>query len=439
MPIFDQWLSDSSSLKYELDQCTDEGRDITGLKEEIDAIVAIPAGKAREAAAGVLLDKTINLPLQADYPHVEPTDLDAIHAVAKGIDDIAFDGDLYDRIYGGWLGRCAGCLFGKPYEGWRRAKIYNLLKATDNFPPTHYTSSEGYEDAFAALNADPKACWINNVSYMPEDDDTNYPLIALKLLERKGRDFTSVDVADTWLRDLPIFHLFTAERIAYRNLVNLIEPPESGSYHNPCREWIGAQIRADFMGYINPGRMTEAADMAWRDAVVTHVKNGVYGEMMIAAMIAAAFTTTDIRAIIQAGLDVIPENCRLRAAIDEALSWYDTGISEAEALERIAIKWNEDNLHEWCHTISNAVICVTALVYGEGDFTHTLSVSLRGALDTDCNAATVGSILGVMMGAKALPAQWVDPLQDTLLSGVDGFGVVKISDMAKRTMVFVEK
>lgn len=437
MPIFDEWLSDSSSLKYEWYQCNEEGRDVTGLKEKINAIRAIPAGRAREAAAGALLDETIVLPMRADYPYNEPTDLEAIHTAAKGIEDIPFDGDLYDRIYGGWLGRCAGCLFGKPYEGWRREKIYNLLKATDNFPPTHYTTTDGYADVFAALDIDPNIAWINNVSYMPEDDDTNYPLIALKLLERNGRDFTSGDVANTWLKDLPIFHLFTAERIAYRNLVNLREPPESGHYHNPCREWIGAQIRADFMGYINPGRMSTAADMAWRDAVVTHVKNGVYGEMMIAAMISAAFTTTDIRAIIQAGLDVIPQNCRLRTEIDEALSWYDGGISETEALERIAAKWDETNLHDWCHTISNAVICVTALVYGEGDFTHTLSVSLRGALDTDCNAATVGSILGVMMGAKALPAQWIDPLQDTLLSGVDGFGIVKISDMAKRTMAFV--
>lgn len=77
---------------------------------------------------------------------------------------------------------------------------------------------------------------------MPEDDDTNYTLIALKLMERCGRSFTSADMADTWLRDLPYFHLCTAERVGYRNLVNLHEPPESGSYRNSYREWIGAQI-----------------------------------------------------------------------------------------------------------------------------------------------------------------------------------------------------
>lgn len=430
------WMRDSDGLGYELAQCAEEGRDISGLKEKIDAILAMPAGSEKEKAAGDLLDATLALPIVEGYPYCEPTERDGIQAEAPGIADIPFSGDLYDRVYGGWLGRCCGCLLGKPYEGWRRGKIYALLKATENFPPTGYTSSQGKEDVFASLEADPKACWINNVAYMPEDDDTNYTLIALKLMERCGRSFTSADMADTWLRDLPYFHLCTAERVGYRNLVNLHEPPESGSYRNSYREWIGAQIRGDLFGYINPGRMAEAAGMAWRDAVMTHVKNGVYGEMMIAAMIAAAYTTTDIRSIIRAGLAVIPRRCRLAAAVEEALGWVDQGLTDMQALDRIHEKWDEANGHDWCHTISNAVICVVALVYGGGDFTRTLSISLMGALDTDCNAATVGSILGVMLGAKALPASWTAPLQDTLLSGVDGFGRVKISDMARRTLAF---
>ena len=64
MPIFDEWLSDSSSLKYEWYQCNEEGRDVTGLKEKIDAICAMPAGKAKEAAAGVLLDEMIEVKMK---------------------------------------------------------------------------------------------------------------------------------------------------------------------------------------------------------------------------------------------------------------------------------------------------------------------------------------------------------------------------------------
>ena len=54
------------------------------------------------------------------------------------------------------------------------------------------------------------------------------------------------------------------------------------------------------------------------------------------------------------------------------------------------------------------------------------------------NCVTAGSVLGMMQGAKALPEVWTAPLCDTVLSGVDGFGLVKISDMAKRTVKLAE-
>ena len=112
---------------------------------------------------------------------------------------------------------------------------------------------------------------------MPEDDDLNYPLLNLLLLERHGSDFTTADVARLWLDELPAGRTFTAERVAYRNLLAGVEPPHTARHRNPFREWIGALIRADVHGWTNPGDPAAAAEQAHRDAVLTHTANGVYG------------------------------------------------------------------------------------------------------------------------------------------------------------------
>ena len=57
---------------------------------------------------------------------------------------------------------------------------------------------------------------------------------------------------------------------------------------NPYRETLGARIRADVFGYAAPGNPEKAASMAYREATLTNAKNGLYGAMFTAAMLACA-------------------------------------------------------------------------------------------------------------------------------------------------------
>ncbi|MCL6559354.1 MAG: ADP-ribosylglycohydrolase family protein [Firmicutes bacterium] len=442
------WFTLAEGLSIEVQQSRDEGKEVEGFAEKVKAIQAMdPDDPEREARAAEVYDELQKLPVRDGYSYIEPSELEAIKK-ARPYHDLSMkpnaeglkDDVLLDKVYGAWLGRCAGCLLGQPIEGWRRERIVGLLQETGNYPFKYYISSDVSEEIRRKYGLlDHRKNWINNVQCMPEDDDLNYTVIGLKLLEEYGPNFTPDDVAECWLANLPILHLCTAERVAYKNFVNRVFPPVSAYFRNPYREWIGAQIRADFFGYIAPGRPEVAAEMAWRDASISHVKNGIYGEMFVAAMLSAAAVTDDVEEIIHCGLSQIPEKSRLSEAIKSVLEFKKNGLSWEQAIDEVHKKYDEKNSHDWCHVIPNAMIVCIGLLYGGLDFEKSIGTAVLGAFDTDCNGATVGSIVGMVLGAKALPEKWIKPLNNRLKSGVNGFGLVEISELARRTAFMARK
>lgn len=444
-----KWMRLGQDISIEYRQALEEGKDVTFLEARVKEIQSMEdSNPNKDNLADEIFELINRAPMIKGYPYEEPSDLDGIKNVKlkkpEVLDKNLCKEKLYHKVYGAWLGRVAGCLLGKPIEGWKKERLYGLLKDTGNFPISRYISSDisqEIKDRYEMKDVmySQPVCWINNLKgTAPVDDDTNYTVLALKILENYGRNFTPDDVAESWLYHLPMLSTCTAERVAYRNIANSIYPPKSAVYKNPYREWIGAQIRGDFFGYINPGDPEKAAEFAWRDASISHTKNGIYGEMFIAAMLAAAAVSQDMEQIIEVGLSQIPEKCRLAEKVRQVVSWYKEGVACEKAIEKVHSIYNEYDGHDWCHTISNAMIVCIGLLYGEKDFEKSITIAIMGVFDTDCNGATVGSIVGMLLGADNLPDKWIAPLNDTLKTSIAGYETVKISDMARRTLSLIE-
>jgi hypothetical protein len=426
-------------VAVEKEQMGDEGRDPAALAAEFAALEKMDDNtQAFQDAFNTLMDRVQAQPSVNEDD--EPSDLAGIQAARpNGPRQVVDPGcDLGDRLHGAWLGRCAGCLLGKPIENWstwRTWKLWGILRDGGKEMLTDYIWRLDIDEAiFAKHDGVYSLPMYKGINYMPEDDDLNYTVTGLALVKQKGLGFTPDDVATFWLQNIPILHTYTAERAAYRNFVSEICPAASASFRNPYREWIGAQIRADFFGYVAPGNPALAAELAWRDACISHVRNGIYGEMWVAAMLAAAAVETNVVKIMEAGLGEIPARCRLAEDIRQVMRWHADGVSYKNAVAKIHQRWDETKFHHWCHTNSNAQIVALGLLYGEGDYEKTITHAVYPVLDTDCNGATAGSVIGMALGAKALPAKWTDVLNDTLLTGVDGYHRVSISSLAQETL-----
>ena len=435
----------ADELLTECTQCTEEGLDTAPVAPIFRAAADLPRGDVRSRIADALFHWTQTAPIADAYAYREPSSLEEIRALREPFElraaSFPTDADLYEKIRGAWTGRICGCLLGKALEGIRSEELIPFLQMTGNYPMHRYPlAADLTDDVCSAIRFPLRGKpFADTIPCAPADDDTNYTVLAQILIERFGRDFTGADVLDCWLRLQPASAYFTAEQVAYRNRTAGLLPPFSATYKNPFREWIGAQIRGDYFGYICPGDPETAAELAFRDAQISHVKNGIYGEMFVSAMLAAAAVTSDLSQIIRSGLSQIPKTSRLHARITEVADAYAGGVSFDACTQRIRSLYDEHSGYGWCHTIPNAMIVSAALLYGGGDFGKSICMAVQSAFDTDCNGATVGSVLGMTNGAGAIDSEWTAPLHEKMSTEIQNMGTVEIDSLVQKTIKHIKE
>lgn len=342
------------------------------------------------------------------------------------------------RIQSAWEGRVSGCILGKPVEllSMQRghAALSGYLERAGALPLRDYVPFE--RDDSVPLQ---QGCCRGHIRRAEADDDINYTVLALLMLEEQGLDLTTEAVARSWLRLLPAGWVFTAELAAYKVLLAhaadffaLGAPPGfdlAECSDNEWNEWIGAQIRADLYGWVCPGQPDRAAALARRDAGLSHRGDGVEGAAFVAACGAAIAASETLGQAVETALAELPAGGAADAVrLGRSLAGDPNG--GATIRERYAAL-------SPVHTLNNLALVTWSLLTHPDDFGAAVGDVVAAGLDTDCNGATVGGLWGLQ--GKPVPASWTEPWQGRVTVTLAGQGELDLGDLVERTVALCER
>jgi ADP-ribosylglycohydrolase len=292
------------------------------------------------------------------------------------------------KVYAALLGKVIGVYMGRPFEGWARARLEERWGRVDRYV---------HEDVDKPL--------------VVADDDISGTLTFVRALEDSGKyaDTPTEFFGDTWLNYLLEGQTVlwwggmgvSTEHTAYLRLKHGLKAPLSGAIATngqTVAEQIGAQIFIDAFGMVAPGNPKLAATMARRAASVSHDGEAVNAAIVVAGMVSAAFVETDMERLLDIGASLIPDDSLIARIHHDVRCWQREDGDWRRTWERINEAYGYHRYGGNCHVVPNHAIMVLAWCYAPDDFHEAQVIINTAGWDTDCNAANVGSVMGVKVG-----------------------------------------
>ncbi len=368
----------------------------------------------------------VDLPKEVDWPFDEPNALDDIWdacdpARPRGLIAAIDPDESARRVEAGFLSSVCGCMLGKPVEvNPTLDELRDALLRTDAWPLNDYIA----ERTLLALGRRHRS-WVESarerIDSVAPDDDINYTVLGLLLLEQHGLGFTQADIRDLWLRHLPITQTFGPERTLLLTAgINTLAGGDPDALDdwvnilNPNDEQCGAMIRADAYGYACPGRPALAAALAYRDAAWTHRRTGIYATMFTAAAIAVAPVVSDPLDIFAVALQFVPTRSRFYRIVADSLTMVHDATDWLDGYARIHGKYAE---FSHCRVYQEVGTLINTLRFAEsvGDG---ICKQVSQGNDADSYGATAGALLGSYFGPGYLDDRWLAPFDDTIRTSI---------------------
>lgn len=308
---------------------------------------------------------------------------------------------MYQKVYGCWMGKNIGGTLGGPIEG--KMELMHHTFYTQDFQGKPM-----------------------------ENDDLDLQLLNLHAVEQYGIRLTSRQIATEWKSH--VFFCMDEYALFLSNTRRGVETPLSGHFNNEFIDCMGSPIRSEIWAVLAPGNPKLAAYFAYQDAAVDHAGGeGVYGEVFLAALESLAFANDNLIEITEEALQFIPETSVTAHAVRDLITYHSTGMDWVAARQKLIDNYGTAN---FCYAPLNIAFTMLGLLYGK-DFTERMLITVNCGYDTDCTAATAGSILGILHGADAIPQKWIDPIGTTIVASpqVCGFRIPKdIAALTERSI-----
>ena len=326
---------------------------------------------------------------------------------------------LRDKIRGGLLGQLLGNLNGLKHE----MKYINTPGNVNEYTPA-----------------------------LPEgartDDDTDLEWVYIVAMQRNNTVLLPPHLIVQLWKERINNRIWCSNQYA-RQLMDIgFQPPQTGSIvFNPWANFnISGQFICESFGLVAPTMPQTAAKIGLNYTRVTIDSEPAQTTQLFTTMIATAFITDDIDNIIEAGLKAIDPKCAIRQIVNDVRKWHrlypqDWRTSRKLVKEKYSLhggQMRDINGYEL-----NTASTIAALLYGRGDFVKTLITAFNFGWDADNNAATSGTIIGVIKGYRWMMQQdWkiVDryhnttrddmPMDETITSFAD-----RIIDLAERVII----
>lgn len=309
---------------------------------------------------------------------------------------------LLGKIYGGLMGKNIGGSLGTPYErGFGQDDLIDVKLEHRLYP----------------------------------NDDFEVQMAWLRLIEDRGLNISEHDLAQCWLDC--IHYNWDEYGFSKRNLRLGILPPMSGFFNNWFRHCMGSPIRSEVWAMIAPGLPDVAATYAFMDAIVDHGGGeSVYGEVFNAVLESMAFVSSDLKRLIEYALSYIPESSMTHKAITIALRAHEEGLNLKEARRLIIESAPPEYRRIAQYSPINLGFEVLGLLYSNG-FEDAMVKTISLGYDTDCTAATVGAILGIMYGRDYIPPDYAKVYEEVMTNeswgGVSNIRASRtVSELANR-------